>query len=236
MKGIQTHGTVVQRERHNQSRVHASAALRTVEAALVAFVLSFVGGCGTSQNQAQDQKQPAASASPSFTGPWSSQFSDAYSRAKTDLGRSILADGDITPQEMDEVETKYYDCIESQGYIVKRTSEGTDISAANGQLNTSHLESTESSCDAESDESIIGPLYANYHGNPNREDPAKILLSCLQRHGLADQSMSVDEFKQTLADTDRRDAVFGKYLDSTRSDYDSAKAAEYQACSSDPSQ
>lgn len=216
---------------------HMRAPTMRAAAAAAALALLLAGCGGAAQDTTQSSTQAAtAAASPSFTRPWASEFTNAYSKAQTDFGRSILADGDISAQEMEEVETKYYSCIEDQGYIVKRTSEGADVSRADGTLDQAAYESTAASCDAESDESVIGSLYANYHGNPNREDPAKILLSCLKRHGLADQSMSVDEFKQTLTDSDKRDAAFGKYLDNTRSDYDSAKAAEYQACNADPSQ
>lgn len=214
------------------ARHHDIPARRRMRVALVVAMTLFVSGCSASNDAAGDA---TATPSPSFTGPWAAEFAQAYSQAQTDFGRSVLEDGDISEQEINEMYSREVQCLKSKGYDAEYTDEGMSFKSKDSSVTPSQMDADDAECRAQSDDGVLGPLYANYHGNPNNEDGAQVLLRCFQRHGLAEETMTVDEFKQIVSDPDRDNEVFGKYFDETRTDYDSTKSPEYWACNSDPS-
>ena len=55
-------------------------------------------------------------------------------------------------------------------------------------------------CDADNDFTDMNMLRGDMSSNPNNEDPVVPLLKCLKQYGLAEQSMTVEDYKAIVSD------------------------------------
>ena len=74
-------------------------------------------------------------------------------------------------------------------------------------------------------------LRSDMNSNPKNEDPVVPLLKWrLKQYGLAEQSMTVEDYKAIVSDENKDRDVFGKYFDESVPGYDAEKAKQYIAC------
>ena len=150
-----------------------------------------------------------------FTGPYAQQIKRTYDNAHQSLTKKILKDSKITDQEFLEL------TVDSQGGM--STSYPSGMSEADGDAIVKQ-------CDADNDFTDMNMLRGDMSSNPNNEDPVVPLLKCLKQYGLAEQSMTVEDYKAIVSDESKDRDVFGKYFDESVPGYDAAKAKQYIAC------
>ena len=161
-------------------------------AGLLAITLLIVGGVSACS--------PAPA--PSDT-PYAAEFEQARAEATSDFERDVLSDSKIDRQEYDEAVQRYIDCLNSSGLSAVAEPQdgglyqyaitypdGADPIAASAE--TDCLVGTKN---------IIEPLYATTIQNPGNEDPVKVLLACLVRHGVVDSSYSIADLKKELRES-----------------------------------
>ena len=184
---------------------------------LVAGLL-VVGGCGSSNGEAS---------AGSFDGPWGLQYRDAYDKATSEEIRSILIDEKITDAEYDQVLQLYSDCLGTRGYTL--LMEGADIGVKAPHADSERMQSDIQDCGTSTGFAAIEYLY-QMTGEKAQSKTVEALVTCLQRHGLADSTMTVDEYKRIYEDEELDKQMFGKYFDEGNPEYDAEKAKEYWAC------
>lgn len=172
--------------------------------------------CACGQSTAHD-------AEPQFTGPYAAEFQKNYEETDNDLVKGILRDSQITDAEFEEFKTAYASCMESHGIQWQYLDGQGEQSSPIGQTDLSQetLRSASDDCSAQTGYMDIVPLYQSLHNNPDnlsQDELMKLTLACLQRHDLARQDMTFQEYKDIYGDNDRFTSEFGKYMDSSSPD------------------
>lgn len=165
-----------------------------------------------------------------FTGPYAQQIKRTYDDAHQSLTKKILKDSKITDEEFNELSEHFSDCAKQQGVDVTFDSQGGMQTTYPAGMSQSDGDSAVAQCDEDNDFTSMSILHDSMKSNPKNEDPAVPLLQCLKKNGLAEQSMTVDDYKAIVSDENKDKDVFGKYFDESAPGYDAAKAKLYEAC------
>lgn len=219
--------------------------------AVAMMVMLCVSGCGSS---AGTDASPEASSSSSsvagavkasdgtaFTGRYANDYRDAYEDAKTELGKEILKDSTITDAEWQELRDALNVCTKGFGVTMEfpnnKTSE-VNINMENKRASVEEARATMDKvhqCEIDTDFYSISAIRDFEEQDAQAGgDYLEALLSCYQRHGLADPGLTLEEYKQVMSDEGRSADMFGKYMDSSRSDYDAQGAQQFDSCNADP--
>ncbi|MFR0555737.1 hypothetical protein [Pseudoscardovia radai] len=215
----------------------------------VMMVMLSVSGCGSSAGT--DASSEASSSSSSvagavkasdgtvFTGRYANDYRDAYEDAKTELGKEILKDSTITDAEWQELKDAFIQCAAGVGGTVEFANAATSEHSVNyGKVSDQAVDEKSQQvhqCEMDTDFYSISAIRDFEEQDAQAGgDYLEALLSCYQRHGLADPGLTLEEYKQVMSDEGRNADMFGKYMDSSRSDYDAQGAQQFDSCNADP--
>ena len=157
------------------------------------------------------------------------QFSDGVGYSWID-GLSAHCASKITDQEFLELSQHFSDCAQQQNVEVTVDSQGGMSTSYPSGMSEADGDAIVKQCDADNDFTDMNMLRGDMSSNPNNEDPVVPLLKCLKQYGLAEQSMTVEDYKAIVSDESKDRDVFGKYFDESVPGYDAAKAKQYIAC------
>ncbi|PLS25686.1 hypothetical protein BLI708_08330 [Bifidobacterium imperatoris] len=100
---------------------------------------------------------PTTSEHPEFTGPHKYEALTAWNNLHTELGRSILEDGVVTPVELAKVRKTYNECLSVYGLQAKTITDGNgeaigeSVVPIRGSMNSQQRSAVIDQCRAESD-------------------------------------------------------------------------------------
>ena len=149
-----------------------------------------------------------------FTGPYAQQIKRTYD----------------TVHEFLELSQHFSDCAQQQNVEVTVDSQGGMSTSYPSGMSEADGDAIVKQCDADNDFTDMNMLRGDMSSNPNNEDPVVPLLKCLKQYGLAEQSMTVEDYKAIVSDESKDRDVFGKYFDESVPGYDAAKAKQCIAC------
>ncbi|NEG54719.1 hypothetical protein [Bifidobacterium platyrrhinorum] len=107
---------------------------------------------------------PTTSEHPEFTGPHKYEALTAWNNLHTGLGRSILEDGVVTPDELAEVRKAYNECLSVYGMQAKTITDGNgeaigeSVVPIRGSMSGRQQSSIIEQCRTESDYRWLEPL------------------------------------------------------------------------------
>ncbi|KAB7788519.1 hypothetical protein [Bifidobacterium cebidarum] len=107
---------------------------------------------------------PTGSEHPEFTGPNKYEALTAWNNLHTELGRNILEDGVVTPDELVEVRKAYNACLSVYGMQAKTITDsngeaiGESVVPIRGSMSGEQQSSIVSQCGTESDYRWLEPL------------------------------------------------------------------------------
>ncbi len=194
-------------------------------------IMVMLAGCGQSQSA---QPVDFDKNDVTFTGANSITYEKAYNSTKSDAVRKILIDEHITDAEFDQIRQLYADCLGEKGAEVKY--EGTDGRRSERfppGISIEQIDTYTNECLASTALNYIEMLY-QVEGREPESDSVESLVDCLKRHGIADETMTAEDYKRIVTDPDLDDEYFGKYFNEQRSDYDAEKSPAYWACNANP--
>ena len=206
--------------------------MRKLIGSLSALCMAIIlAGCGQSQSA---QPVNFNKDKVTFSGANSVTFQKAYDMAQSDVVRKILIDEHITDAEFDQVREMYANCLGEKGYEVEFEGDAGARSehAPVGISGEQALKDAEQ-CEAQTALPYIEILH-NVEGSASGEDTVTPLVNCLKRHGIADETMTAEDYKRIVTDPDLDDEYFGQYFNEQRTDYDAAKSPAYWACNANP--
>lgn len=123
--------------------------------------------------------------------PFQADFDQAMTTT-TEFQRSVLEDYEITDAEYSEARNRFKTCVENEGYTLLLEAEGTRMEGIqDGQ---------EAAADAVftrcQDENLgyVEPFYYELRENPQNEDRMTLLVDCLKRADVLDESVGRDAF------------------------------------------
>lgn len=204
---------------------------------VAACCLTLLSGCGgaTHTDPSAGTATGASSSATAqdgtvFTGPYAQQIKRTYDNAHQSLTKKILKDSKITDQEFLELSQHFSDCAQQQNVEVTVDSQGGMSTSYPSGMSEADGDAIVKQCDADNDFTDMNMLRSDMNSNPKNEDPVVPLLKCLKQYGLAEQSMTVEDYKAIVSDESKDRDVFGKYFDESVPGYDAAKAKQYIAC------
>ncbi|MFB9746367.1 hypothetical protein [Leifsonia shinshuensis] len=176
-----------------------------------------LAGCAVSGVGAgQDGWAPSPSYSgpvPEFSGPWASEFAEAYRSTTSEVVHTILAKGSITDRDYASVSSAYVQCMSNKGLKAVVTGQfGESTVEGDGDVNAAN-----EACSA--DFSVISALRYSTSRNPQHLDENEIVVACLIKAKVAPPSYTA---KNYAADLETQDFPF------------STSVAGFLSCTSDP--
>jgi len=217
---------LLSRLRNPQAKSKATAAL-----SVVVMMGGLLSGCSfTTDNPDVDspsQPIPQATAQDGtvFSGPYASEFAEAYDEAESDQAREALSDGIITPEELQALKTVFVGCVQNQGIVVVYVNDdGSMEFEAREDADGLDPDTIVTQCDASSGWGIVGPLAHFIKVNPENIDTAIIIAECLVRVGVQPKGYSAENYIR-----ESEDGTLGNILNS-----DSPTRDKYLACFQDP--
>lgn len=135
-------------------------------------------------------------------GPWEAEFEQARADATTDFERDVLADGDITTEEIEEARDRMVQCAADQG--VEVTWEYVAPNTANYNVRGGDADAAVFEECQQTTLWVLDPLYASITSDPNHEGYSAIFAECFVRHGLVPEGFTADDvddwFEETAVD------------------------------------
>ncbi|MDR1448516.1 MAG: hypothetical protein LBI63_06155 [Candidatus Ancillula sp.] len=180
---------------------------------LVAFTF-VVSSCGQSSGSSSGENDaPSAGRNltkSDFKGPYASEFYSIYKDVKMDSIANVLADSDLSVQDIKDIEDAYSSCMLQYGYKTEFDSQMREsLERTDGKSILSSSVSNDSTekqeiCYQKTSLPNIQMLYNNIKSNPNKEDMATLIASCLSKKGLAPQGYTADEYKYDNGEKDQK--------------------------------
>lgn len=163
---------------------------------------------------------------------WAQQITQDAKKAKTSLAKGILKDGDITAAEFSEFTAAYNSCLNKHGMSVTFDSKGgsESVSDQSGAISMEDGNAIIEQCRTQTDYMLIVPTYQQMQWNPDNQDPTEMVVACLKKHNLVEQSLTRQDYIDIITDESRNAKEFGKYEDKANPSYDQNKAQEFLAC------
>ncbi|PAU70068.1 hypothetical protein B1400_0262 [Bifidobacterium italicum] len=128
----------------------------------------------------------------------------------------------------------YSNCLEEKGYEVEfEGNAGARSEHAPVGVSGEQALKDAKQCETRTALPYIEILHS-VEGYASGEDTVTPLVDCLKRHGIADETMTAEDYKRIVTDPDLDDEYFGKYFNEQRSDYDAEKSPAYWACNANP--
>lgn len=224
----------IMKKTNNRGNRHTAVTVMVCAMACCATLLSGCAGGGHTAPSTGTATSASSSATAKdgtvFTGYYAQQIKRTYDDAHQSLTKKILKDSKITDEEFNELSEHFSDCAKQQGVDVTFDSQGGMQTTYPAGMSQSDGDSAVAQCDEDNDFTSMSILHDSMKSNPKNEDPAVPLLQCLKKNGLAEQSMTVDDYKAIVSDENKDKDVFGKYFDESAPGYDAAKAKLYEAC------
>ncbi|MEE1295644.1 MAG: hypothetical protein UHD09_02065 [Bifidobacterium sp.] len=210
-------------------RIHTPP--RVIAGVLALAAITTLSACGQQQTTAE----PVAfdMEHPNFSGANAATYQHAWENTDSDTVRKMLIDEVITDAEFEEARRQYTLCMEDKGYTVEFYGDKGERSERGSADKVDLIEDDIKQCQAQTGLDYIELLHG-LNGYDPGQDTVEPLLDCLKRHGIADQDMTAEQYKDIVSDTAMDAYHFGKYFDQTRADYDAEKSPAYWACNTDP--
>lgn len=175
------------------------SSVRTGFLPIVCLVVALVAGCGSSggksatHTDAQTDSAEAGSA-PEFTGPYASEFKDAWVQSKSDFVRSVIADQKISDQEWAATVQRLSACLKTKGLTFKGYQVDGSYSVDNGQLSPDEANAALLPCELQSGEHWVGFLRNQLVENPNNTPVGEIMAACLMRLKVVGPGYTKDDY------------------------------------------
>lgn len=177
---------------------------RTAAAALALSVL--VTGCSARSASSVSTGDPQALG---LEGPWAQQFADAFARSESDSERAILADGVVTPVELEQAHDGVRGCLKDSGLTIEYYDRGGfGLGGSDGGEPPLGFEKSDAllrACEKRFDQTVT-LMYEHTRRNPQNLDETTIEMACFKRHEVVPKSYSRADFE---AD---RDAGTGPFV------------------------
>ncbi|MCL1923227.1 MAG: hypothetical protein FWG15_05155 [Propionibacteriaceae bacterium] len=194
---------------------------------LIIVIVALTNGCSLLNGSQSTQENDRLS------GPWADDFNHAFEKASTDLGKAILADGQITEQEFAEIKEALRSCLVSSGFEVFAIGDDGSLdtflpfaSNETAEQTSQRAKELSESCQETTDWLLVSDLYYQMNINPDNVDFSQLMADCLIRTGLRPSSYTASNYINEFESGD----IFLEF----ESPESSPQAAKFWECNSNP--
>lgn len=186
--------------------------------------------------------QSGTASEPEFTGAYAQDYSQAYEQAKrnhSEFAVEALSDGELAESEVQESADRYVQCMADKGYTATKSIDGSgDVYHPDQPLDeawTTRMERDMHDCDVQSGILYLSALWQQERTNPDGKNDTSMVIDCLRRHDVVDDSMSDVQIEQELnGGTDGAGGFSWIPYDMADPNYDADKAKWLQECQTNP--
>ena len=128
---------------------------------LISLMLVLSGCSGGESSSGQGE-------APNFSGPYADEFSQIYSRTEDPFVREVVADSEISDQEIAEVRNRYSTCMSNQGLFDIKFDDG-DSGVSYGfppSMGSERANQVSQECEMSTGYGDISLLYSSVRANP----------------------------------------------------------------------
>lgn len=134
-----------------------------------------------------------------FSGPWAEDFRAAYQESESEYERSVIRDGMVTADELEDAHSRIDRCLRDSDLTVEYDPDGGfEIASTVGEAPSNDMSRTNrvlEACEARYDQRIT-MLFQQTRRNPEKLDDAKITVTCLRESGLVGPDYSTRQFRE----------------------------------------
>lgn len=160
---------------------------------------------------------------PAFSGPYSSELAEAWKKSDSTWVREVLADGQISDQEYQELGVRLTECYAESGIkFTGFTDDGLGYSLGPSQMSSTEKDKVGEACDESTGQRWIQVLRVSMATNPDNTPVEEAMTQCLIRNGAVAADYTKEQYLK-----DAPDGTF-PYLTPSGSEV-------FRACNSDPS-
>lgn len=200
------------------------------------FCIAVLASCSPTPSM-----QSKTSSEPTFTGAHAEDYSWAYDRAKRDgseFAVQALSDDKLAEAEVQEAADRYVSCMTDKGYTATMSIDGTSTiyhpDQTTDQAWTDRMHRDTDTCEKESGIDYLAGLLLMDKTNPDGKNDMSMIIDCMRRHDVVDDSMTDAQIEAELNATSP-DTYFSRIpLDMTDPNYDANKAKWSQECRVNP--
>lgn len=168
-------------------------------AVLMLPVYMILGGCSPHSTPESSSVMPEVHEStiPEFGGPYAAEYREAYRTLRSEDGRAIIADENITEAEYAEMVSAYGACLESFGIRFRGYNPdfSHDYDLPEGERHEDG-ENRLNECAARTGEREINYLYSSALKNPDHLDRGTLEVACFIREGLVSPDYTVNQWQK----------------------------------------
>ncbi|MDO5535698.1 MAG: hypothetical protein Q4F65_13745 [Propionibacteriaceae bacterium] len=144
---------------------------------------------------------PPGAPVPTFTGPYASQFDQAYRSSQSDLQRTVLADGRITDAELVAMQDEYRKCMVGAGILqVNFDVGGSMLVKPPDDWAEDQVHDVVFGCAPTTLNSDLELLYDRMRRSPTTPDTVAVTVECLTRTGLAPAGYTREDWERDSPD------------------------------------
>ena len=176
--------------RTERSKVIQPSFWRSVVTVVLGAAATTLVGCG-----AEPHTAPAA---PAFTGPYASDFTQAWDESDSDFVREVLRDERISDQEWAEVGTRITDCFSRNGVTFLGFEDDGSYSIDPGSVDASRANELLAECEGDSGEDWIGYLRNQSLRNPENLDLDQLTADCLVDRRAVAPDYTVEDYRRDV--------------------------------------
>lgn len=247
-----------QKQETVNARQSGGRGIRRLAAAAVIPLVLLIAACGSPANNTNGTtgggaKQTSTTCkAPDFTGPYATEFKDAYDQSKTELAKRILEDCRITDAELNEILDAQNQCLAPYGLVATK---GQLARLRESALSDEEMNQKNSECAEKTDLWNVESMYDTTQDNPDNLDAEalhKASYECLKTHDLLPKPLTEQEYldmevsnaqglsEEQIAEKTRKwNEFYNIYMEynddgSRNPNYDAAKATQFWQCQTDP--
>lgn len=155
-----------------------------------------LAGCSATQPQPSGLSRSEVTLE--SAGPWTDAFRAALDDGVSPFEERILADGSVTPEEVEAAHERVRRCLADSGLGIDYDPDGGfELESLDGKYPDDFFERSDPilrSCEERADE-YVTYLFAETRRNPERRDDAEITVPCLQAAGLVGADYSEQQWR-----------------------------------------
>ena len=180
-----------------------------------------------------------------FTGPYSQEFSDLYSTTKIKLVSEVIKDGELSEQDLHDIENSYIMCMKNydlsvyfEGNMQESVTPviGSKTDKASKEKQPDLIGDAQVDCYKKTGLLDVQKLYQMIHINPNHEDEATLIAACFVKNALASEGYSAYDYNYDFGKTDGKQHGLGEksFNDIMQNEDGSEFSDKIAKCQNDP--
>lgn len=162
--------------------------------AAVALIVA-CAGCSTSDDAApvgQDDRHLG------IEGPWAAEFEEAAASGVGDAEAAILADGEVTPVELEQAHDGMRRCLADSGLTIDYAADGGfELGSRDGRPTSDSFARSDAAlraCESEHDQYVTF-LFEQTRRNPEKRDEATLVAACLVDAGVVGEGYGREDYE-----------------------------------------